>query len=158
MGALSDFIAKPGLIQIVNSQTGATATGTTQIPDDDTIPQSTEGDQYLSLSITPTSPTSVLVVDITLIVEASNSNRVTIALFSSPTVNALAAAVTQVSQNAPLTVSFKHKMVAGTTSPMTFNVRAGVSFSGTTRINGFSGSRLYGGVAASSITIMEVSA
>jgi hypothetical protein len=41
------------LLQVVNTTTGAVATGTTVMPFDDTIPQSGEGDQYMSLAITP---------------------------------------------------------------------------------------------------------
>ena len=35
------------LLQQVNFQSGAVATGTTIFPEDDTIPQNTEGDQYM---------------------------------------------------------------------------------------------------------------
>ena len=42
-----DTIAKAR--QIVATQTGAVATGTTTFPEDDTIPQNTEGDEYMTL-------------------------------------------------------------------------------------------------------------
>jgi hypothetical protein len=50
------------IAQELVSETGAVATGTTQIPIDDTIPQNTEGDQYLSLAITPTNALSTFKV------------------------------------------------------------------------------------------------
>jgi hypothetical protein len=144
-------------VQQVNSQTGATATGTTVIPFDDTIPQNTEGDQYLSLAITPTSATNALVIDVVLVVEASIANNVTVALFVDSTANALAAVANRESATLnPRTVSFRHRMIAGSTSAMTFKVRAGGASAGTTRINGFNAGQLYGGVCASSITITEV--
>src|SRR5258708_5751039 len=41
--------------QVVNTETGAVATGTTTLPGAvDTIPTNTQGDQYMSLAITPT--------------------------------------------------------------------------------------------------------
>ena len=46
-------------------------------------------------------------------------------------------------------------MVAGTTSETTFKVRFGGNASGTMTFNGRLGSRKYGGVFASSITITE---
>ena len=47
-----------GLLQTVSYQTGAVATGTTIIPFDDTIPQITEGNEFMTLAITPRSATS----------------------------------------------------------------------------------------------------
>ena len=144
-------------MQVVNSQTTATATGTTTIPFDNTVPQNTEGDQYLSLAVTPTSATNVLMVDVVLVVESSVANTLTVALFVDAIANALAA----VPHNAAgafgvTTLSFKHRMVAGSISAMTFKVRAGGSSAATTRINGFNSAQLFGGVCASSITITEV--
>ncbi|BCU95174.1 MAG: hypothetical protein CM15mV8_0180 [Caudoviricetes sp.] len=40
------------LLQQVHTQTGAVNTGTTIFPEDDSIPQNTEGDEYMTLSIT----------------------------------------------------------------------------------------------------------
>jgi hypothetical protein len=144
--------------QSVNSSTGATATGTTVIPFDDTIPQNTEGDQYLSVSITPKSATNVLIVDVVLVLESSVVGHIITALFVDSTVDAVAA-FSQRNRNSldEITLNFKHRMVAGSTSAMTFNVRAGSSTAGTIRINGFNGARIFGGVCLSSITIMEVS-
>ncbi len=53
-----------GIAQIVNFETGAVATGTTQIPFDDTIPQNTEGDQYMQLQISPVNSSSTLLIDV----------------------------------------------------------------------------------------------
>ncbi len=52
----------PTVVQVVNTQDGAVATGTTVLPWDDTIPQNTEGDQYMSLSITPTNASNKLIL------------------------------------------------------------------------------------------------
>jgi len=49
----------PGyVVQVVNFSTSDHATGTTVLPYDNTIPQKTEGHQYISVSITPKSATN----------------------------------------------------------------------------------------------------
>jgi hypothetical protein len=55
-------IPRGRVVQIVNSQTGAMASGNTAIPDDDTIPQITEGTEFLTLAITPQSVTNKLML------------------------------------------------------------------------------------------------
>ena len=147
-------------IQIVKYQTGAVATGTTTIPADDTIPQITEGNEYMTLAITPRSATSKLRIDVVWqgansAAPASTSNFVT-ALFQDATANALASEmVSQLATSAILFASFTHYMTSGTTSSTTFRVRAGSGTAGTTTFNGQSAARLYGGSLASSITITE---
>jgi hypothetical protein len=51
-------------------------------------------------------------------------------------------------------------MTSGTVSATTFKVRAGIRSggSGTVTFNGTSGSRLFGGTIASSITVTEIKA
>ena len=145
------------IVQKVNVQDGAVATGTTLIPFDDTIPQITEGDEYMTLSITPTSATNILHIDIVLNANQSAINNFTTALFVGTTADALAVAPYTITTAADYaTASFKHKMTAGTTSQLTFRVRAGGSNAGTTTFNGSGGARKYGGVSASSITITEI--
>jgi hypothetical protein len=51
------------VLQVVNVQTGAVATGTSQTQNDDTIPQNTEGTEFITLAITPTSASSKLKID-----------------------------------------------------------------------------------------------
>lgn len=164
--AKADYVAKMGdatgpVLQVVNSQTGAVATGTTTIPYDDTIPQNTEGDQYLSQAITPKSATSKLRIDVTVCLAHSVSAAIlAAALFQDSTANALAAVTsTQVSNvNQPQVLNFTYYMTAGTTSATTFKVRAGGSTAGTTTVNGSNSARVFGGVMASSITITEIAA
>ena len=145
--------------QVVNTETGAASTGTTVIPADDTIPQNTEGDQYMSLSITPLNASSTLVIE--AVVNASNSNAgtnlITAALFQDATAGALAVAAARAPSGANLAcVTLRHKMTAGTTSATTFKIRAGGDKAGTTTFNGELGNRLFGGTIASSITITEI--
>lgn len=147
------------VVQVVNTQTGAVSTGTTTIPLDDTIPQNTEGDQYMTLAVTPTSATNKL--RITVVAVAANDvagGTLIAALFQDSTANALAAVSQGFSDanNRGVNLKLEHYMTAGTTSATTFKVRIGCSAAGTTTFNGRNGARLFGGVAASSITIEEI--
>jgi hypothetical protein len=146
--------------QIVNFQTGAVNTGTVTIPKDDTIPQNTEGNEFLTLAITPKSATNKLKIDVNLMVShtSGSAHFTTIALFQDSTANALAAVfdtpVTAANQGQIM--QFSHYMTAGTTSATTFKVRVGADVAGTLTLNGASSGRFFGGVAASSITITEI--
>jgi len=146
------------VLQVVSTQTGAVATGTTVLPFDNTIPQNTEGDQYMSLAITPKSSASTLIIDVVWNGAANTAAYgLTVALFQDTTANALAASwVDGYTANASVNIKFTHVMTSGTTSATTFKVRAGRHAAGTTTFNGANGARLMGGVAASSIVIQEV--
>jgi hypothetical protein len=147
------------IIQVVNTMNGAVATGTTTIPQDDTIPQITEGTQFMTLAITPTSATSLLKIDVVINGAASSGNSWATALFQDSTANALAATNFSVAANNLVSYSgFTHFMTAGTTISTTFRVRCGTVTAGTFTFNGQSAGRIFGGVIASSITISEVAA
>lgn len=155
-GATSPDWATPAMLQRVYTQTSSVATGTTQIPFDDTIPQNTEGTEFMTCTITPKSALNILEITTTIILEESTPTQVTVALFQDSAASALAAATgTPQGATAPITITYTHTMVAGTTSPTTFKVRAGMGAAGTLTLNGYSGGRIYGGKAASSITIKE---
>lgn len=143
--------------QVLTSSTGTQATGTTLIPFDDTIPQNTEGDQYLSLAITPKNASSTLEIEVVLYGSSNQPNTSLIAaLFQDATANALAATeVFQTTASARAILTLKYVMTAGTTSATTFKVRAGASVAGTFTLNGTAGNRIFGGVANSRITIKE---
>ena len=145
------------VLQVVNTQTGALATGSGVIPLDDTIPQNTEGDQYMSLAITPVSATSTLLIDVVVFLSPAGVDWVFAALFQDSTAGALAAGAWYISNNtAGEVMEFRHKMTSGTTSATTFKVRAGRANAGVLTFNGSAGGRLLGGVMASSITITEI--
>ena len=148
------------VVQVVNVQTGAVATGTTRVVFDDSIPQITEGDEYMTLAITPTSATNKLRINIEVEFVHTLANQLFIgALYQDSTSNALASTCLYTeTANAMKTLSFSHTMTSGTTSETTFRVRLGGNGIGTTTFNGrTSGSRRLGGTMASSITITEYS-
>lgn len=149
------------VVKTVNTQTGALATGTTTMPQDDTIPQNTEGDEYMTLAITPTNANNKLRIDVLANIGSStNSNFMTLALFQDSTAGALCAATLLNGSggggNAEPQLSTTYYMTAGTTSETTFKVRIGGANAATTTLNGKGGARLLGGVQFSSITITEI--
>jgi hypothetical protein len=148
------------VLQVVNTQSGAVATGTTVMVLDDTIPQITEGNEYMTLAITPTNASNKLLITVCAIFTHNQSGTWFLgALFQDSTANALTSFTNfQQTATAACILCFTHYMTAGTTSSTTFRFRAGGHQAGTTTFNGQSGGRLLGGVMASSITIMEIAA
>lgn len=151
------YVDRVAVQQVAKTVTGAVATGTTTTPADDTIPQNTEGDQYMTQAITPKSATSTLRIDVVFNGSSSvaGTNTSTLALFQDTTANALAAVNFAHGQFANYQMNMTYFMTSGTTSSTTFKVRVGCNAAGTTTFNGYNGGRYYGGVYASSITITE---
>jgi hypothetical protein len=147
-------------VQMVSTLTSAVATGTTQIPLDDTIPQNTEGDQYMTVAITPKYSTSILVVQIVVFCSVTGTNANAIAaLFQDSTANSLAVGMNyQGTATAPTPIVFQHTMTSGTTSTTTFKLRAGPGGAQTLTFNGQTGSRLFGTTPKSSMIVTEYKA
>jgi len=146
------------VVQVVNVQTGAVATGTTTVPLDDSIPQKTEGTEFMTLAITPTSATNKLKIEVLFIGVYPADAVMALMLFQDSTANALATNFNWSggSNTRNFSMHLSHFMTAGTTSATTFKIRAGGDNSGTLTFNGRTGSRQYGGTLASSITITEI--
>jgi len=160
-GATSDPAwqeASSTVVQVVNTQDGEVqSNANSQIPNDDTIPQNTEGHENITLAITPTDASNMLKIDVVWNGSSGANNGIAVALFQDTTADALACARRSDNTNAvTMDISFSHYMVAGTTSSTTFKVRSGSASTDTITFNGAAGGRLYGGVLASSITITEV--
>lgn len=147
-------------VQSPLSTDGAAASGTTTLPLDDTIPQNTEGVQFMTLPITPTSAINLLSIAHIGMYTSGNATNATIqaALFQDSVANALAAIFCGRVSTADVgtQISLNYRMRAGTVSSTTFNIRAGTNSAGTTRFNSDSSGRLYGGVAASFLSIEEL--
>ena len=157
-GAMASGVTGVGkIVQVVNEMDTAVATGTTAMPDDDTIPQISEGDEYLSVAITPTSASNKLLIQVIVNGDCSGEKVITAALFQDSTAGALAGtqSARDGATNDQHQIAFNHYMAAGTTSATTFRVRAGGA-SNTFTLNGHSSGRLLGGVNASSLTVMEI--
>ena len=149
------------VVNVKNHQFGSVLDlGNVQIPYDDTIPQITEGGEVMTLAITPKSTTNKLKIDVIVSVSASLSEeKIVVALFQDTTANALACVCDEfVDSNYMLAIPLTHFMTAGTTSSTTFKVRCGRtdSHSNPLTINGYNGSRKFGGVSSTCITITEI--
>lgn len=143
--------------QIVNTQTGTKSSGNTLVPEDNTIPQNDEGDEYMTLAITPTSATNKLKIDVVVFGANQLNYNIVAALFQDATANALAVGATRnVAADDFLTISFTHYMASGTTSETTFKVRVGPVTASTFTFNGSNNAAKFGGKFASSITITEI--
>jgi len=147
-------------IQVQRNETGAVATGSTQIPLDDTIPQNTEGDQYLSQAITPSSAANILyITHVGYYSSATATRALTAALFQDSTANALAVGYSgETTGTIVNAVPINHMILAGTVSSTTFKIRMGTNGSGTNTFNGASGGRFFGGTFCSHLTIEEIAA
>lgn len=125
------------------------------IPNDDTIPQITEGEQFLSRAITPTNAGSTLVIEVTAQVGNSTTENGCIALFQVGVSDALRVAASRLDANWQATLSIKYVIAAGSTTARTYTVRGG-SPAGNMVINGIgAGTQKYGGRMATSIVITE---
>lgn len=147
------------VIQVVRLTDGVYATGSVTIPVDNTIPQSTEGIQFMSLAITPTSATNKLLITVNATFCNANADWITGALFQDAGTSAIASwPVYVTTAGGTGNCNFSHYMTAGTTSATTFYFKAGPNTAGTVHFNGNTGGAHMGGTAASSITITEIAA
>ena len=134
------------------------------IPDDDTIPQNTEGSEIVAASITPQSTSSKILIiftgQVSMDAASGGSPKGAIALFKDSDASALNAeqllAVTSIQQlDASLTLLHS----PSTTSSVTYKIRAGRS-GGTSgigiRFNGSTTGRKFGGASAAVLTLIEV--
>lgn len=152
----------PGVpVQTQRNDTGAAATGTTVIPHDDTIPQNTEGDQYMAQAITPGSAANVLSIELmaSFATTAAGSSAIVIALFQDAIANAFAVnEMNQAVSGGQYPLSLNKRMLAGTTAATTFKMRGNGNAAGTYTFNGGGGVRVYGGVYNSYLEVKEVMA
>jgi hypothetical protein len=147
-------------IQRQRTASGAVATGSTILPWDDTIPQSTEGDQYLSQAITPTSAANVLAIEHSGTWSIATATDFLIsALFQDAVANALAAVAQRTpATDVPVTVPLGHAVVSGTTVATTFKLRAGNPSGSVTTLNGTAAARKLGGVMSTFLQVRELMA
>jgi hypothetical protein len=144
------------LVQAKTARFSAVSTTTALIPSDDTIPQITEGTEFMTLSYTPRSATNVLLVTVTIMYMSSVANNLIVALFRDSTTDAFGVADHyQSGGGGRVTQTFSTWIAATSTSTSTFRVRAGQQLAGTMTINGFSGSRIYGATPKSFIQVIE---
>lgn len=135
----------------------AVATGTTVMNADDTIPQVTEGDQYMSHTYTPVSTSSVIRIEVILHLATTHTTATGIAgLFLDGAADAVAAGMNRPGgSNSVTVVTFNHTFSNTSLSNQVWTIRAGFSGAATTTFNGVSGGRLLGGYLYSTLRVTE---
>lgn len=145
----------PVIRQVVWFETGAYASGSTAIPSDDTIPQNTEGTQFMTATITPTAADSILEIEVLANLDNQSGTYGMIgALFKDSGANAIAVGRTNSYFSSGAQLLIKHRVVAGSTSAQEFKFRAGTPSVIVVALNGYT-SRLMGGEMNSYIKITE---
>lgn len=146
------------VLQVVNIQSSAFTSTTTLIPLDNTIPQNTEGTELFTLSITPTSATTKLKIDVVLHGGVSVGAWASLAIFQDSNANAIAATSSYMSQaGGAIAIPLTYFMTSGTTSATTFKLRYGPN-TGTMGINGNNTAGFFNGTLYTSMTITEIAA
>lgn len=157
-----DYVTFPAgtVIGFAYSQDQTAISGTAKIPMDNTIPQSSEGFEVLTVSITPKLSTSVLKVEVQLTAsEISNTQEViTAALFLNSESDARAAINVGAQYGTPMgnSGSMIYHMVSGSTASKTFKVRIGGDSVGSISLNKNYNSNTLGGVYISAISVTEI--
>lgn len=159
--ATTAYVDRVAVQQYVTTTSNTVLANSTTIPYDDTIPQSSEGSQYLSVTITPKSTTSKLIISAEFNCTISDvSQFAVVALFQDADANALKAVgsgfVASGGNVSMETVSIFHEMVSATTAATTFKLRAGTGGGAQLTMNGAGGSRQFGGACISRLDVMEI--
>lgn len=143
-----------GVLQMVSTSSNILTTINTAIPYDDTIPQITEGTQLFTLTVTPVSASSRLVIEALMSFTTSVDNTVICALFSGGA-NALAAFSKKGSEDDATEMMLNHEIAPGSVTPITFTLRLGRDTGGSLYINGLLGARKLGGVQTAWFRVTE---
>ena len=147
-------------LQTVGIMSPDVDTTTTTIPNDNTVPQNTEGKEAFTLAITPSNVNNKLLIHAFCgcISSDTANRRCYFALFKDSDAGAIAVSYAdfQAAATGEQGLDLTHFMSAGTTSEITFKIRFGASASGTATLNGSAGARLMGGVLATGMTIQEI--
>lgn len=153
-----------GLVQVQHAVVTAVVSGTTTMPMDDSIPANTEGFEVITCAITPKSAANKLLIiaNIPLLYASTDVGSAGIALFQDTTAPALAAISKGRTSGATSQghATLVYSMVAGTVAATTFKIRAGANDTGTIYANSQydSGTRIFAGVSAMTLTVFEFGA
>jgi hypothetical protein len=153
------------LVQVVKTSLSTKSTGTTAIPPDTSIPQNDEGDQYMTVSITPTNTNNILYVTVNIGMFGGNAAvDISHCIFNSNVHATNALATTTYYQgdanNSCGTAHLNYHCLASDangTSATTFTLRGGQT-SGTYTICGYANAAQFGVSALATMTVMEVRA
>lgn len=149
------------IAQVAFAQFSASLTSDRVIALDDTIPQSGEGDEIMTLNFTPLFADSTILIEV-MVLGHDDSHGWIMALFRDSVGDALSAAsVSTIDSLETLSLAFSEPAVD--VAARTYKVRAGVedtvpSFPASFTFNGKDGGRVFGNIPKSSIKITEIRA
>lgn len=148
---------KPGdVVQHVRTQLATVATGSTQTPYDNTVPQNSEGVLFMTQAITPVSPINYLAVSSRASLSASGAGVATMALHRDGGAALAASNYNYAATDQAAFLGIEYLALANVATSTSFTIRGGASSVGTTTFNGVSGAGIYGGVSNSYISINEI--
>lgn len=146
------------VLQTVYTELTTSGTGSGNIPFDGTIPQNTEGNEILTLAITPKkSDSKLLIMAQTTLGEVTNTgDSMCAAIFRDSVADAKAIATTLFDENIfPRTLNILHQEDSTSTATTTFKLRVGIE-TGAVRWNGAGNTQYYGAANKTTLKIMEV--
>ena len=154
-------ISSGKVLQVTRSTTTSVITCGTAIPWDDTIPQSSEGNEVLTIAITPISATSIIYLkfDASGSANGAVTNSATIAFFKDSDTNAIYATQVPFWTASGYGAKFNgsYSELSSSTTLRTYKVRIGINNANSIFINGnTSGVRQYGGVSIAQLEAWEV--
>lgn len=150
------------LVQEVKAESATYVSTATALPTDDTIPQSGEGAEYLTLAITPKALTDRLRVVFTAFGGSDTDGAsINAALFYDAVANAIQAVsndASGVGGCVPINLVWEGLVsdVMAVLGAVTFKVRFGPSSGSTAYMLGNNSNRLFGGIAKATLSIMEI--
>ena len=151
------------VVQTVYAQSSTAGTGTTAIPNDNTIPQSGEGNACpaaTDITITPEDAVNTLIVEGEGYVDSATGAPVILvfALFQDATASALSSSLQDATNVLPVYVRNKHIMVAGTASSTTFKWRYGTDTTDASYWMDVAGAARMGGSWKATMKVTEIQA
>jgi hypothetical protein len=152
-------LADGAVVQVVSSTFATASSISAVIPFDDTIPQSTEGSELLSATITPKSSTNKILVQFSGFCASPNTGFSSSHVLFRGSTAINATCLSHSVANETLPVAIHHFDSPATASAVTYSVRIGPSL-GTVAIgyNSNGGTRRFGGAASAVLTLTEVKA
>jgi hypothetical protein len=152
-------VADGAVVQVVSSTVATVTAVSAVIPSDDTVPQSTEGFELLTATITPNSSTNKVLVQFSGFCASPNTGfAASHVLFRGSTaINAMATSHSVANAFTP--VFIQHLDAPASGSALTYSVRVGPSL-GTVNLayNSNGGTRRFGGAASAVLTLTEIKA
>lgn len=150
-----DFL-KGAVVQEVLQSFNDINTGTTTIPLDNTIPQSGEGTEFMTLAFTPRFADSTIIVEVVFYGSLSTADDLIAAIFKDSDTDALTAGSEDGNANTPRCIKLGFTEAASAATERTYKVRAGGGAASTVSFNGASAARLFGDIPKSYIKITEI--